>query len=66
LSNQEKTLLGIHEEVAETEIHVLKMRKHEKDFLARDDVKYVKKLHDELNELQKHIKDLLFFQNKTV
>jgi methyl-accepting chemotaxis protein len=59
LSDQEKTLLGIHEEVAEIEIHVLTIRKHEKDFLARDDVKYVKKLHDELNELNKHIKDLI-------
>lgn len=64
MSNQEKTLLGIHEEVAETEIHVLKMRKHEKDFLARDDVKYVKKLHDELNELQKQIKDLIILSKQ--
>ena len=59
LGDQEKTLLRIHEEVSEINLHILTIRKHEKDFLARSDLKYVKKLYDELTELNKHIKDLI-------
>ena len=59
LGDQEKTLLQIHEEVLEINVYILTIRKHEKDFLARNDLKYVQKLYDELSELNRHIKDLI-------
>ena len=59
LGDQEKTLLHIHEEVSQINGHILTIRKHEKDFLARNDLKYVQKLYDELSELNKHIKGLM-------
>ncbi|MDA7848041.1 methyl-accepting chemotaxis protein [Sulfurospirillum sp.] len=59
LSDQEKTLLHIHQEVARIKIHILTIRKYEKDFLSRNDTKYVKKLHDRLNTLNKHINNLI-------
>ncbi len=59
LSNQEKALLNIHEKVSQIETHVLTVRKYEKDFLARNDMKYVLKLHSKLSKLNKHINDLM-------
>ncbi len=59
LGDQEKILLQIHEEVLEINVYILTIRKHEKDFLSRNDLKYVQKLYDELSELNRHIKNLI-------
>ena len=59
LSNQEKALLNIHEKVSQIETYVLTVRKYEKDFLARNDMTYVLKLHTELSKLNTHINELM-------
>ena len=60
------------------ETHVLELRKHEKDFLARNDIKYIGKfdkeidllkrkiqsLHINLNEFDIDISELIKFENK--
>ncbi|WP_458699798.1 methyl-accepting chemotaxis protein [Sulfurospirillum sp. 1307] len=58
-NNQEKRLTTLHEEVSNIETHVLELRKHEKDFLARSDMKYAKKLNDAEKELETHINSLI-------
>lgn len=64
LNDKEKYLFSVKTEINTINEHVLTIRKHEKDFLARGDIKYEKALHDEIKELFKHIDGLVFMVNK--
>lgn len=58
-NNQEKNLLLLRADVAQIQEHVLELRKHEKDFFARNDVKYEAEFHKAVLELQKHTNDII-------
>lgn len=59
LSEEEKTLLQIKSDVQAINEYILKIRKNEKDFLARGDVKYEKLLYEEVNALGSHLDELV-------
>lgn len=59
LNEEEKTLLQIKSDVQAINEYILKIRKNEKDFLARGDVKYEELLHEEVNALGSHLDELM-------
>lgn len=59
LNDQEKRLFIIKMEANTIKEHILIIRKHEKDFLSRLDVKYEKALHDEITKLKEHLEELI-------
>lgn len=57
--DEEKALLELHANIEQVREHVLELRKNEKDFLARNDLKYEKAFHDSLKELQEHNQEII-------
>ncbi|MDD4506731.1 MAG: methyl-accepting chemotaxis protein [Sulfurospirillaceae bacterium] len=57
--DEEKSLVSLHASVAQVREYVLELRKNEKDFLARQDVKYSKAFTDNLKELQEHNQQII-------
>lgn len=58
-NDAEKELMELRANVAQVREHVLELRKDEKDFLSRKDVKYEKSFHENVKELQNHIQEIV-------
>lgn len=58
-NNQEKRLLSLRADVSQIKEHVLELRKQEKDFFARNDVKYEKEFYQAINALKEHINEII-------
>lgn len=58
-NNQEKDLLYLRADIAQIKEHVLELRKQEKDFLSRNDVKYEQNFNKAINEIKEHTNEVI-------
>ncbi|MDD2385089.1 MAG: methyl-accepting chemotaxis protein [Sulfurospirillaceae bacterium] len=58
-NDEEKELLSLHNNVAQVKEYILQLRKDEKDFFARKDLKYIKTFQDSLKKINVHIKEII-------
>ena len=58
-NDKEKNLLYLRADIAQIKEHVLELRKQEKDFLARNDMKYEQNFNKAIHEIKEHTNEVI-------